>query len=120
MTPTWFHGSPLALTVLKRGSTITQDRHLAEVFSHKPGIVSVDDDGAIKHDGVLPGLLYRIVEKVASDDVCPHPNSSMAPGREWLTTRDLLLELIGPVEIVAGERLTEEELAALRRLLDRR
>ena len=60
MAPTWFHGSPLALTVLRKGSTITQDRRLAEVFSHKPAFVSVDDDGTIKHDGTLQAFaLFR-------------------------------------------------------------
>lgn len=117
MASTWYHGTPLQLTMLRKGSTITQDRHLAEVFSHKPAIVSVDDEGSIKHDGTLPGLLYRVDEPVEDDDVRPHPNSSMASGKEWLTARELRLELIGPVECLEEERLTEDELAVLKRLL---
>lgn len=115
MASVWYHGTPLQLSVLREGSTITQDRHLAEVFSHKPVIVSVDDDGSIKHSGTLPGYLYRVAEQVIEGDVYPHPNSSMAPGKEWLTRRELRIELLGPVEIVEEERLTEGELAVLRR-----
>jgi hypothetical protein len=115
VTLTWYHGTPLQLSVLREGSTITQDRHLAEVFSHKPEIVSMNDDGSIKHTGTLPGYLYRIDEQVEDGDVCPHPDSSMSPGKEWLTTRALRLELIGPVEITEEERLTEEEITGLRR-----
>jgi hypothetical protein len=110
----WFHGSPLKLTVLKRGSTITQHRHLAEVFSHKPAVVSMNDDGTIKHNGKLPGNLYRIAEEMAPGDAYPHPNTTMSPGQEWLTTRDLRLELIGPVKILEKERLSEQEIVALR------
>jgi hypothetical protein len=37
----------------------------------------------------------------------------MEPGDEWLTTRELALQLIGPTEIVANEQFTEAELAEL-------
>jgi hypothetical protein len=118
MSETWYHGSPLQLTTLRRGSTITKDRHLAEVFSHKPPVVSIGDDGTIKHNGTQQGYLYRVAEAVAPDDVYPHPHSSMAPGLEWLTRRELRVALIGPTQIVDDERLTEEELASLRQRLD--
>jgi hypothetical protein len=106
------------LALLREGSTITQDRHLAEVFSHKPAIVSMSDDGTIKHTGTLPGYLYYVAETVGEDDVYPHPNSSMPPGKEWLTRRELRLTLIGPVAIVDEERLTEPEIAALRQMME--
>ena len=32
----WYHGSPMLLSELRAGSTITQWRALAEAFSHKP------------------------------------------------------------------------------------
>ena len=110
----WYHGSPLRLTILRTGSTMTQDRRLAEVFSHKPAIVLLDDDGTIRHNGVLPGFLYRIDEPVGQEDVYPHPRTSMAPGKEWLTTRPLRLALIGAAEIVEAEILTPEDIEALR------
>ena len=117
MEAIWYHGSPLRLTVLLKGSTITQDRHLAEVFSHKPEIVSVDDEGAIKHNGTQSGYLYRIAERVGTEDVRPHHTSSMAPGKEWLTGRELRLELIGPTVPQDEEQVSKEELAVLQRLL---
>jgi hypothetical protein len=116
MEEIWYHGSPLCLTTLLKGSTITHSRHLAEVFSHKPSIVSIADDGSIKHSGTLPGYLYRIAEHVAHGDVYPHPHSSMGPGLEWLTRRELRLALIGPTTVRDGEQLTEEDLTELRRL----
>lgn len=36
----WYHGSPIVLASLVPGSTITQDKDLARVFSHKPSLVS--------------------------------------------------------------------------------
>jgi hypothetical protein len=96
----WFHGSPFELTTLRPGSTITQDRHLAEVFSHKPGLVSIADDGRIQHNGTLPGFLYQVCEPVRPKDVDPHPRSTMQPGQEWLTRRELKVMLIGPTQIV--------------------
>jgi hypothetical protein len=56
----WYHGSPNVLTILSSGSTITQLRWLAEVFSHKPEIVSVADDGSFQHNGRAAGYLYQV------------------------------------------------------------
>lgn len=114
----WFHGSPHMLDTLLAGSTITRDEHLARVFSHKPKIVSLDEDGEtyrIRHTGRLPGLLFQIDEPVTPDDVYPHPRSSMPAGLEWLTRHPLRLRLLGPVEIVAEEALSEAEVRDLRR-----
>ena len=114
----WFHGSPQVLDTLLAGSTITQNEHLARVFSHKPEIVSLDEDSEIfcvRHTGRLPGLLYRIDETIGPADVYPHPRSSMPAGLEWLTRRPLRLRLLGPVEIVEEELLSEAEVQDLRR-----
>jgi hypothetical protein len=116
----WFHGSPLRLTVLLKGSTITQKRDLARIFSHKPAIVSVSDDGQIKHNGTMKGFLYAITDAIQPGDVIPHPRTTMSPGDEWLTTRELHLQLIGPTEPVPDELLTEEEIAALLRQVSNR
>jgi len=116
---TWYHGSPLKLAMLRAGSTITQDRELARVFSHKPPIVSMADDGALRHTGTTPGYLYRVDEAIGPEDVTPHPNSSMPPGAEWLTRRELRLALIGPTVVREEERLSEEKVAALRRRVER-
>jgi hypothetical protein len=116
---TWYHGSPVRLNTISKGSTITQDRDIARVFSHKPHRVSLGD-GTIKHDGVEPGFLYRIAEDIGPDDVYPHPRSSMEWGEEWLTSRVLRVLLIGPVEIRDEERLTREEIAWLEEKLKSR
>ena len=70
---TWFHGSPRRLTVLTAGSAITRNRRLAEAFSHKPTILSIANDGSIKHDGVMAGYLYQIDEFVSEEDAAVHP-----------------------------------------------
>jgi hypothetical protein len=114
---TWYHGSPLQLTTLRAGSTITRNRDVARVFSHKPPIVSMDDDGTIRHTGTVPGYLYRIDEPLGPEDVYPHPRTTMQPGLEWLTRRELRLSLIGPTEVREEERLTEEQVAELRRVV---
>lgn len=113
---TWYHGSPFQLTVLCKGSTITPDGDLARVFSHKPRTVSIENDGTIKHDGSMPGFLYRIAEKIQPGDVTPHPHSSMAPGKEWLIHRELRVTLIGPTQILETEMLTAEEIRRLARM----
>ena len=109
----WYHGSPLKLEVLRAGSTITQDRELACVFSHKPTLVCIEDDGRVRHNGVRPGYLHVVADVVGEGDVSPHPRTSMAPGLEWLTSRDLRLELIGSVAVDESECLSESEIAAL-------
>jgi len=115
----WYHGSPFHLTVIRAGSTITPDRELARVFSHKPGLVSqdIDDNGQrwIKHSGRQPGVLYRIAEELAPGDVYPHPESTMLPAQEWLTARELRVERIEATAVNADELLTEQESELLSR-----
>ena len=110
----WYHGSPLQLDTLLAGSTITPYRHLAEVFSHKPSMVSVDDAGLILHNGTEAGYLYVIEETLSEADVYMHPRSTMQAGWEWLTRRDLPLRLLGPVAIKPVEQLSAENVAELR------
>lgn len=104
---TWYHGSPLRLTILRTGSTITRQRRLAEAFSHKPTILALDDDGTIQHNGTQPGWLHIIAEPLSEEDIVPHPNSSMALGLEWLTTRELGLTCLGPVALRPEEVLDQ-------------
>ena len=40
---TWYHGSNIRFEVLKKGSTITQWKALAEAFSHQPSGLGYDD-----------------------------------------------------------------------------
>ena len=109
----WYHGSPVQLDSLRTGSTITPYRHVAEVFSHKPSMVRVDDAGFIQHNGSLPGYLYLVEETLSDADVYMHPRSTMQVGWEWLTRRDLPLRLLGVVTITAHEQLSNAEVAEL-------
>lgn len=115
----WFHGSPYELTELRAGGTITQDRALARVFSHKPSLVSADDEGRIRHNGRRAGLLYLIAEPVRRDDVTPVPGSTLAPGQEWLSARPLRLAPIERPAPAPAELLSPGEEAAPRRQLER-
>lgn len=104
----WFHGSPLRLATLSSGSTVTQDRDIARVFSHRPTLVGRDDDGRLSHNGRLDGYLYEVLG-VSEDDLYRHPETTMDPGAEWLTRRELDLRLIGPTAPAAEELLSEDE-----------
>jgi hypothetical protein len=109
----WYHGSPVKLTWLQMGSTITQDRELARTFSHKPSLVSQDVDAAgkrtIKHNGTQPGYLYRLVKPISQVEIEPHHTSKMGSGQEWLTRHDLEVELVEPTIIDTEEVLSAAE-----------
>lgn len=113
----YYHGSPLKLKVVRAGSTITQDKDLARVFSHKPSMVSQGDSETgqrtIRHTGTTPGYLYQ-VEGITADDIYPHPTTTMAPGQEWLTRRDLTLRLLKETTILDSEHLSDSEIERLR------
>ncbi|WP_017689044.1 hypothetical protein [Paenibacillus sp. PAMC 26794] len=116
----WFHGSPLFLNELLVGSTITQDRELARIFSQKPSIVSFDENGARFHNGKLCGYIYIIDEEIISEDVYPHPATTMKPGEEWLIKRRLKVQKIDETKTRAEEQLSEEEEVELLEKLNNR
>ena len=91
---------------------------MARIFSHKPSLVAHDENGQVFHNGVLPGFLYA-VEGVTDDDVYPHPQTTMAPGVEWITTRDFALVLLEETTPRAEERLEADEEESLRNRLGR-
>ena len=107
----WYHGSNRIFTVLTSGSTITQWKQLAEAFSHKPSILCYDDDGLVEHNGNEPGYLYIIDEPLQIGvDIIPHPNSSMDPNAEFLTTRDLPVRQVAqlpPDPVLTEDRLKD-------------
>ena len=91
----WYHGSNLILSELRKGSTITQWRALAEAFSHKPTILCCDDNGMIIHNGFHTGYLYVIDEHIEiGTDIYQHPQTTMDKNAEFLTKRSLTLRLI--------------------------
>lgn len=113
-TQPWYHGSPLKLTTLRSGNTITQKRELARIFSHKPTIVSISDDGQIRHNGALDGYLYIVADEIKSKDVILHPQTTMSAGYEWLTTCELNLHLLNTTGLVEAEQLTNADLEILK------
>ena len=92
----WYHGSPIELTVLRTGSTITRWRELAEAFSHKPDKLCYDTvGGSIRHNGQIDGFLHVVDEPLIEGiDIYKHPNTSMDDGVEWLTKWPLKLRKI--------------------------
>ena len=101
----WFHGSPKRLTTLAAGSAITRNRRLAEAFSHKPSMLSVSDDGHIRHNGTRSGLLYAVNEPTTTEDAAVHPGIVRSDAWEWTTKRDLKLKLLGATTLSRGERI---------------
>ena len=124
----WYHGSQEQLTKLRAGSSNTQNRDLAKAFSHRPSLVSMSDRGdgevspetfLVRHNGETPGFLYFVSGETGPDDVHPHPHPANATRWEWVTDRELNIELnIELVErtlVADRERLTGEEIAEIRR-----
>jgi len=100
----WYHGSPYEFSVLRAGSTITQNERLARAFSHKPTMLSLYDGGRIFHNGTEPGFLYVIDEPVMpGEDLFMHPRTTMDPGLEWITVRELRVRMVGNTEGGTGD-----------------
>ena len=120
----WYHGSQQGLTTLRAGSSITQNRSVAKAFSNRPSLVAMSyvgdaepqlHDWKVRHDGVTPGFLYVVSDEIVPDDVRPHPHPANASRFEWLTNRDMKLELIEETVVTDSERLTGQEIEALER-----
>lgn len=113
----WYHGSPLKLSTLSPGSSVTQVKALAMAFSHKPARLAVEiteDDGSgekrvrIDHDGRKPGYLYRVFVVDPEDDLVANPDYRGSPGEEKLTKMELALELIAEVPLESTYEFTLE------------
>ena len=119
-TLTWYHGSQQKLTTLSIGSSITPDKTVAKVFSHRPSMLSMSESGTVKHDGVTPGYLYTVADEIGPDDVYPHPHPVNATRWEWLTNRELKLEFIEQTVVTDEERLTGQEITEIKRKQEER
>lgn len=108
----WYHGSPRRLTLLRAGSTITQNKELARIFSHKPAIVVGDESNKRwKHTGPFArGFLYRVIGQITELDIEAVPHSSLSPGTEWNAKTEFPLELVSETAISNEELLTRNEL----------
>lgn len=61
-----------------------------------------------------------LIEEIISEDVYPHPATTMKPGEEWLIKRGLKLRKIGETRTRAEEQLSgEEEIELLEKLKNR-
>lgn len=77
------------------GATITLDRALAEAFSHKPLLLSCEEDGTISNNVRKKGLFLCIDKPVDEErDLLPHPRATLEPGAEFLTKRPLRVRLL--------------------------
>jgi hypothetical protein len=112
----WFHGSPLELTSLRAGSTVTPIPALAKAFAHKPSSLNIQvhedtDNGKrnieISHNGTKPGYLYRVAVNKPARDLAPHPGAVGAPGEEVLTTRELALDFVEELSVTSAYKFTE-------------
>lgn len=106
----WFHGSPLRLEKLCKGSSVTQIEKLARAFSTKPTLVSVSDDGSIRHNGREKGHIYKIIDTVTPDDIYKHPATTMDEGWEWITRKDFRLEFLYEYTSTPDDILSEDEI----------
>jgi hypothetical protein len=116
----WYHGSQQQLSVLRPGSSITQNRTIARAFSHRPSAVSqeiVDGRLVVKHNGTTPGYLYEVIDEIGPDDIYPHPHPINETEWEWLTRRELRVRLVERTVPRPEEMLTAEEVAERRRRL---
>ncbi|MCE2396500.1 hypothetical protein J4G02_18365 [Candidatus Poribacteria bacterium] len=119
-TLTWYHGSQQELTTLRVGSSITQNKIVAKAFSHRPSLLTQSEGGTVKHDGVAPGYLYTVADEIGPDDVHPHPHPVNATRWEWLTNRELKLKLVEQTVVTDKERLTDQEIAEMKRKQEER
>ena len=119
-TLTWYHDSQQKLTTLRVGSSITQDRNVAKAFSHRPSLLTQSEGGTVKHDGVTPGYHYTVADEIDPDDVYPHPHPVNTTRWEWLTNRELKLKLIEQTIVADKERLTDQEIAEIKRKQEER
>ena len=119
-TLTWYHGSQQELTKLRVGSSITQNKNVAKAFSHRPSLLTQSEGGTVKHDGMTPGYLYTVADEIGPDDVRPHPHPVNVTRWEWLTNRELKLELIEQTIVTDEERLTGQEIAEINRKQEER
>ena len=117
---TWYHGSQRRLTRLRAGSSITQNRDVAKAFSHRPSLMTMSqprdgEEWSVRHDGSMPGYLYVVAEEIGTGDHRPHPHPVNVSKWEWLTNRELAVELVEETLVQDRERLTADQVAEMRR-----
>lgn len=95
----WYHGSNRRFLKLRKNSTITQWKELAEAFSHKPSMLEYDDSGILRHNGNKKGYLYVIDEPAEiGKDIQQHPRTILDENAEFLTNRRLKVKLVAKIK----------------------
>ena len=109
----WYHGSPERLDVLRTGGSASPMCEIAAAFSHRPSQLSFDTrergdtySVIVRHNGKLPGYLYRVQVGNPASDLRVHPGAGNPIGWEMLTTRPLALEFIRELPLKAEYRGT--------------
>ena len=109
----WYHGSPEELVELRTGSWVTQFREMAKAFSHRPSLMSLDDDGqTVRHDGKRIGYLYVVSEAVGPQDVRYLANTAQT---HWETLRPLSVRRVAELPVDDPPQLTPDEIAEMRK-----
>lgn len=88
---------------------------MAQAFACKPSLVSVSDDGKIKHNGKSIGKVYRITDRVTTDDIFIHPRSSWNKGWECITKKEFNLEFLYEFSPSPDNILSEDEIRELKK-----
>ncbi len=103
---------------LRAGSTVTPILELARAFAHRPRNVSIQIHEnneqnfrrvEIVHDGQMDGYLYEVQVSDPAVDLRPHPESTLAPGEEMLTTRELPVTLLESLLLADSQRQEYQE-----------
>ncbi len=63
----------------------------------------------IVHDGQMDGYLYEVQVSDPAVDLRPHPESTLAPGEEMLTTRELPVTLLESLLLADSQRQEYQE-----------
>lgn len=111
----WYHGSPIKLTSIREGSSITPYRDVARAFTHKPPVLSWSGPGTLQHNGTRSGYLYRVAEVITEDDIYLHPAlEPYGDDWEWLIKREMAVELICETVPDPAEWLSDADIEALK------
>jgi hypothetical protein len=112
--PNWYHGAQQRVTVLRAGSSVTRYLPVAIAFSHRPTVVSYEDNGRIRHDGSAHGFIHCVDEPLGPDDLCLHPACQRSgTDWEWVTQRDLALRILFEVDPDPDDHLYPDDIAGL-------
>lgn len=117
----WYYGSPHVLTVVRRGSIVTQWADLAIVLSLRPKFMTLSEDGQrVLHNGRGRGYLYEIIDPVNVDKDLEVVDSALGEGLEWRALKPFHLRFLCNAEPYKEDVLTSQEVERLMREGDKK